>query len=297
MNDVISNILPKRIIKCISEVYIESGFLEEIRIRRERQAYIVAGGKSILLDIVASESEMRDILLAMCHGSLYAYRDTIINGYISLGDGIRVGVVGRAGVENGNIVGVHDISELSIRLPNRISIDDGYIANLIRESKRISSILIYSPPGEGKTTLLRVLIKRLSTGRNALRTCVIDTREELGFDMKNKSMLVSILSGYPRRIGIEIATRCMNAQVIVCDELGDDSEASAIIDSQIAGVAMVASCHGYDIGDILSHTGILRLHNAGIFDYYVGIKRSGNLEFEYTVNSRKEADEYIKIAR
>lgn len=297
MNDVIRDILPKRIMKCISEFHIERGFLEEIRIRRGRQAYIVAGGKNILLDIITTENEINETLLSMCHGSLYAYRDTMINGYISLGDGIRVGVIGRAGVENGKIVGVYDISELSIRLPNRINVSEGEIADLIRDGERISSVLIYSPPGEGKTTMLRALIKRISTGRNALRTCVIDTREELGFDMKNKNMLISVLSGYPRRIGIEIATRCMNAQIIVCDELGDDAEASVIIDSQIAGVAMVASCHGSGVGDILSHTGILRLHNAGIFDYYIGIKRSGNLEFEYTVNSRKEADEYIKIAR
>lgn len=297
MDEMIRGLLPKRIEKLISNMEITDGLLEEIRIRRERQAYIVAGGRNILIDIIASEAEINDILLAMCHGSLYAYRDTISRGYISLGGGVRVGIIGRAGVEGGEVVGIYDISELSIRLPNRIDVKCGEILDVIRKGGGASSTLIYAPPGEGKTTLLRALIKKLSSGRDALRTCVIDTRDELCFDMRDKSMLVAILSGYPRRLGIEIATRSMNAQVIVCDELGDESDASAIIDSQIAGVAMIASCHGSSLSDIFSHTGIARLHSAAIFDHYIGIRRSDDLGFLYDINSREEADGYIKACR
>lgn len=82
----------------------------------------------------------------------------------------------------------------------------------------------------------------------------------------------------------------MNAQIITCDEIGDDSDASAIIDAQGAGVPIIATCHGNSIKDILSHTGINNLHKARIFDYYVGIKRKPNFEFEYSIHSREEVN-------
>lgn len=297
MNETIRNILPERIARCVGSVHIEKGFIEEIRIRRRRRAYIIAGGKNILLDVIATDLEMDRMLLDLCHGSIYAYRDTLAEGYVCVEGGVRVGVIGRAGVEDGRIVGVYDVSELAIRLPNKLCVSSSEIMDLIFSGEHISSVLIYSPPGEGKTTLLRSLIRSCSGGRRARRTCVVDTRNELAFDMNGADLLVSVLSGYPRRLGIEIATRCLNAQLIFCDELGDESEASAIVRSQAAGISMIASCHGYDLADILSHSGIAMLHRARIFDHYVGIKRGEKLDFIYTVNTWEDGERYIEACR
>ena len=153
--------------------------------------------------------------------------------------------------------------------------------------------MIYSPPGEGKTTLLRELIIKLSQGTNAKRIGVIDTRDELAFGLEDGALLVSILSRYPRALGIEIAVRTMNSQIIVCDEIGDIEEANAIIEAQGAGVPLIASCHGKSTKDILSHLGILKLHRAKIFDYYVGIKRANDQNFIYTVTPWEKANELL----
>ncbi len=293
MDKILYGILPARFIGAIEKIEKEKYFLEEIRIRRGRQAYIVISGENILLELIARDNEMQGILSELSHGSLYAYRDTIVNGYIVLGDGIRVGVIGRAGTERGEVAGIYDISEFSFRLPNRIRIKCREIKELISKDGETHSVLIYSPPGIGKTTLLRNLIRELSSGYRAKRVGVIDTRGELAFGLEEERLLVSILSLYPRKLGIEIAVRTMNSQIIACDEIGDERDASAIIDAQGAGVPLIATAHGNSLRDILSHTGIRSLCKARIFDYYIGIKRGDDLNFIYTVNSREEAERNI----
>ena len=57
-----------------------------------------------MLDSVITSSEMQGILKSICQSSVYAYKENIKNGYISLGDGIRAGVCGTAFIENGKIM-------------------------------------------------------------------------------------------------------------------------------------------------------------------------------------------------
>ena len=285
MMDKLKQILPARIFLTIIKEEIH-GVIEEIRIRKGRQAYIIQNGGNKLIDIIATDSEMLSILNEISHHSLYAFKDTIINGYISLGDGIRIGLIGRASVEKNQVIGIYEISEFAIRLPNKIKIDSSELIDLVREN----STLIYSPPGIGKTTLLRSLIFSLASGNQAKRIGVIDTRGELSSGLERGDLLISVLSGYPRELGIERAVRTMNAQIIVCDEIGNERDASAIIDAQGAGIPIIATCHGNSIQDIFSHTGIKNLHKAGIFAYYVGITRKPNFQFYYNIKSNKEVE-------
>ncbi len=282
------NFLPTRLVNEILK-YTNKGLLEEIRIRKNKNAYLIVGGVNLPLNIILTENEMQELLLGITHNSLYAYRETIINGYVIYENNLRVGIIGSASVEDGRIVGIFDISEIAIRIPNLIEVDTTEILELARNY----SVLFYSPPGEGKTTLLRCLIRKLSKGRLGKRVGVIDSRGELSYGIVDKSSFASILCGYPRKIGIEIAVRTMNSQIIVCDEIGDERDSTAIIDAQGAGVPIIASCHGSSVRDILSHTGILNLHRHHIFDYYVGIKRGSNLDFTYTINTWSDVNDYL----
>ena len=279
----IKEFLPIRIYRTL-EYAQKNGLIEEIRIRKNRQAYIIINGTNQYIDIIATDDEIKYILEMISHHSLYAFKDTIINGFISLGNGIRIGLIGRASIENKAIIGIYDISEFAIRLPNKILLS---CENII-ELSRNNSILIYSPPGIGKTTLLRNLVFELSKGYNAKRIAVIDTRGELAYGLEDSELLVSILSLYPRRTGIEIAVRTMNAQIIVCDEIGNLEDSAAIIEAQGAGVPIIASCHGKSIQDILSHNGIRNLHDHHIFEYYIGIERTKNHQFNYNITNWRE---------
>ena len=107
MNDKLKDILPLRIYLAVKSV-VNEGLIEEIRIRKGRQAYIIQNGNNRLIDIITTNDEMLSILNEVSHYSLYAFRDTIANGYISLGNGIRIGIIGRASIENNKIVEIEE---------------------------------------------------------------------------------------------------------------------------------------------------------------------------------------------
>ena len=264
--------------------------IEEIRLRRDRQASLTVSGKNIMLTTALDAGELSTVLTGMCQGSLYAFSETINQGYISLPHGIRVGVCGRAACEDGKIIGVREISSLSIRIPSKIINAGDVVCSLLREFDRVRGVLIYAPPGVGKTTLLRSVAKKLSSGNNPMRTVVIDTRGELSFSNDGRDLCLDVLSGYPRHDGVDIATRCFNAEVIICDEIGDYEEAMALVASHNCGVPLIASAHASSVEELLMRTGIRLLHEAGIFGAYVGISRAAGMNFSYKVTRREECN-------
>lgn len=260
--------------------------IEEIRMRAGRRCSLVVSGKNVMLDTVLDRGEIESVLEGMCQGSLYAFSETINQGYISLPDGVRVGVCGRAGCEGGRIIGIYEVSSLSVRIPHKSRPVGAEICRLLESFERTSGVLAYSPPGVGKTTLLRSVAVMLSSGgwrdgAEPLRTVVIDTRGELAFANEGRDLCLDVLSGYPRRQGIEIATRCLNAEVIICDEIGDYEEAMSLVASHNCGVPLIASAHAGSVEQLLSRTGLRLLHEAKIFGAYVGLARDGRGGFIY----------------
>ncbi len=255
--------------------------IEEIRLRCGGVCSLTSDKLNVPLSYRFSRAEMDETVKKMCDGSLYAHADTINRGYIIMQSGVRVGICGRAVTKGNELVGVYDVTSLCIRLPHRAPDVGVPICELLRSSEFLSGVLIYSPPGEGKTTLLRSVIAKISTGNGAIRTAVIDTRGELSCFLPNSSS-ADILSGYPRGIGIEIAARTLNPELIVCDELGaDEGEATAVAAAHNCGVALLATAHAGDISELKNKRGIALLAKLGIFSHYVGIRRAGD-DYSYT---------------
>ncbi len=283
--------LPERL---ISELY--SGQLpehiEEIRLHTGRCASVVANGRNILLRCVLSATEMTATLTRMCGGSLYSHAPTIAEGYLTLDGGVRVGVCGRAACEQGEVIGVYDVSGLCIRIPAHFAAGGREICNLMQKFRYTKGVLIYSPPGVGKTTLLRGVACALASGENPLRVVVIDTRGEMPFLQTGASLCLDVLVGYPRRLGVEIACRTMNAQVMICDEIGDYQEALSLASVQNCGVPLIASAHASSVEELLCRTGLRLLHDCKMFGAYVGISRQGG-SFSYQITDWESADAYI----
>ncbi len=284
---VLGEVLPPRLMCEVNAAVFRLGDIDELRLRADRRASVSMGEKNILLEGCVSSQELSEIFSKVCGGSLYAHANTISEGYITLCGGVRVGIVGRAVYEDGHAVGVYDISGLCFRLPHHLmNIGDG-ICRLLRSGG--GGVLIYAPPGQGKTTLLRSVSAKMASGDGAWRVCIIDSRDELSFALRGDSLLIDTLVGYRRALGIEIAARCMNAQMIVCDELGGSDEADAILAVSGCGVPLLASAHASSVTELLRRTGIAKLAAARVFGAYVGIRRpSDGGEFEYSITYADE---------
>ncbi len=283
--------IPERVRYEIEEQAKKVQRVEEIRLHTGRRATLTSSGKNIPTSAVFTRNEIDRTLTRLCEGSVYAYRDTIAEGYISLRGGVRVGVCGRAAMSGGKIVGVYDIDTLAIRIPHRSPVLGHEIVKLIGEMNYTRGVLIYSPPGVGKTTLLRSLAVLLSSGSDARRVSVVDTRGELGFSLDQPGLCLDLLSGYPKHIGISLAARTLCSQVIICDEIGNRAEADAIREAHNCGIPLIATSHGASVRELLGRSGIAELHRSGAFGAYVGIKRRGDFGFEYDIGKWEDAQD------
>jgi len=279
VSDTLLSYLPSRLGEEILKTELHK--IDEIRLRVNGLSALTSDRRTVKLSTVLTQSETDNILRLMCDGSLYAYRDTINKGYITLRGGIRVGVCGRAVIEKDKITGVYDVSALCIRIPHEIFGIGNTVSRLARSTR--SGILIYSLPGVGKTTLLRSVISTLADGETPMRVAVIDTRGELSAKLPS-GLSADILSGYPKGAGIEIAARTLNPELIVCDEIGSDmSEISAIKAAHNCGVPLLATAHADNVPSLLRRTGISVLHEARIFGTYVGIIRGSGKDYRYEI--------------
>ena len=281
---VFFEIFPPRLYAALSDLVARRIPIDEVRLRDGRCASVTSSNDNIRLDVMLNRQEIDAIVARICDDSLYAHADTINCGYVTLDGGIRVGIAGRASVSDGKVLGVYEISSMCFRVPRKIMKVGAPVLELLRKFEGGAGVLVYSPPAQGKTTLIRAVAAALASGDMPWRVAVIDSRGELGFALEDKGLCVDVLTGYPRPLGIEIAARTMNAQLIVCDEIGGVEEARAMIAAQNCGVPLLATAHAGSLEGLMRRTGVRLLADARVFGAYVGIaRRAGQRDYEYTV--------------
>lgn len=286
--DDIAGLLPLRVRGDIVGAAAVLPGIEELRLHAGRRATLTVAGDGRRMNIptpaVLTQTEMENVLLLVCEGSLYAHRDTIARGYVSYKNGYRIGICGAAAVADGKIVGVSAPGTIAIRIPHAAPPVGAEICRLVDDMSYTRGVLIYSPPGVGKTTLVRSVAARLASGRDARRVAVVDERGELAAGLDGAGLCVDILAGYPKPRGIEIAARTLGAEVVICDEIGSRDDAEAVAAAQGCGVPLIATTHAGSIGELMGRQGIALLHGMGAFGAYVGIKRAhGKFDFLYEI--------------
>lgn len=285
--------LPPPLISPLRTIPVPPEEWTELRLRVRGCVSVTAGltgtggtGNYPLPDVRLSAEGLRDILARICGGSVHAYDAELRRGYLSAGNGIRVGVCGRALCDAGEtaIERLRSVSSLCIRLPHSVSIRDedarealyGACSETFSETERkngepLCSTLFYAPPGCGKTTLLRGLIQSLTNPDGAgLRGAVIDTGDELAPEFGFPGM-TDIFSAYPRGAGIALAVRAFSPQVIFCDEIGTEEEAEAILRAQSGGVPLIATAHAETLEALLCRPSFHELFRHHVFSRFIRV--------------------------
>lgn len=250
---------------------------EEIRLRLLRPPALVINGRELeLTGDRLSENELNQVLERATGASLHAAMPGIVSGYISY-KGLRIGICGIGIMNQGQLAGFRDFSSLAIRLPRECrGICSGFIDRLTQPG--LENTLIVSPPGLGKTTLLRELIRVLSD--RGTRVAVLDERNELSastggkqhFDLGRCS---DVLVGVPKGTGVGMLLRGMNPQVIAMDEISAGEDKQVIERIIGCGVSILASAHGRDRHDMLRRPMYRELFEMGAFSNTLTISRDG----------------------
>ncbi len=267
----------------------EDNTLEEIRIRAESPICYRCDGALIFGDCVISEAQLGNIVKSLCEDSVYSHSDEIRNGYISV-YGMRIGVCGEAVSSFGKTEDIKRITSLNIRLPY-ISKDLAIsLAEHIKNSGYSESVLVYSPPGTGKTSVLRSLCALLSSKPYSKNIALCDPRGELYDNELMRGCMCDAYINYPLDRALELAVRTMCPDYIICDEIGGKSEMNALLSCAYMGVPIVASAHADDIFGLCRRSNIKPLIDMGVFNSFVRLRRRGKrISFDYLPLSEARA--------
>lgn len=209
--------------------------------------------------------------------SVYSVRDEIKNGFLTIRGGHRIGITGTAVIKEDKVSFIKDISGLNYRLAGEVIGAADKVVPLILRDGGIKNTLIISPPGVGKTTMLRDIARQLSY--KSFRVSIVDERREIAALCEGRSAFdlgfsTDVLEGVDKAEGMLMVLRSMSPDVIVTDEIGKQADIDAVEKITNSGAAVIATIHGRNIEMIKRRDDLKRMLR--FFDLVITLsKREG----------------------
>ena len=277
-----ASVLPVRLRKlAMALAEDQKGTAEEFRLRAGQPLTVLLPSGEVPLDAVVEPEELDTLCDIATEFSRYAAAETLREGYLSVRGGFRVGLCGTAVMKSGANTNLKDFSSAAVRIARQqLGIADGIAPELFRGGE-LCSTLILSPPGGGKTTLLRDLVRRLSEGVEPYgprRVALIDERGEVAVMYRGKPQMyvgprTDVLDACPKALGIPLVLRAMNPQVIAVDEITVPEDVRAMSLAAGCGVRLLATIHAADVAELLEKPLYRRLLEDRVFRMAVRILR------------------------
>lgn len=229
--------------------------IEEIRLRCGQRTIITYGKYEKALTKVITKDDLHKILNSLIKFSYYAYEEDLAKGFITISGGHRVGICGKTVVNDNRPTLIKEISSINIRFAKEIiGCASSLVPILIKDNNPVNTLIV-SPPGCGKTTMLRDIARILS--RRRIKVAICDERSEIAgmfqsepsFDLGPRT---DVLDGCDKTFGIPMLIRSMSPEVIITDEIGKIDDIMSIELCQNSGVKLITSIHGKDKHDLLS---------------------------------------------
>lgn len=278
--------------------------INEIRLRINRPIVLSINTKNYFLSgkglcaeankaIIATREIIDGVFKRTCENSVYAYNDQIKSGYITIKGGARIGITGEVVMEKGFVKTIKNISSLAVRIPHEVkgcalSVFDAIFGGGFKNT------LIISPPGMGKTTLIRDILLQMSNRNYCYNTLLVDERFEIancfdGVPTLDVGNFADILSGGNKLFAFENGVRAMKPDIIVTDELVTYKDCEAVAFAVNSGVGVLASVHAKKPSDLESKREFENLIKDKVFERYIVLSASegaGTVEGIYDKNLR-----------
>lgn len=287
MNDLIDGVLeffPRKISMLISDKINNA---EEIRLRQAKPIIIKSENKSEIIDYIVTAEDIIECMQKICEYSIYSYQNQISQGFITVQGGHRIGITGSCVIENNQVINIKYISSLNFRIARQVI---GASKNIMREivsQKDVFNTIIISPPGFGKTTILKDIIRNLSSGYEEFESVnvgVVDERGEIaalykGIAQNDLGIKVDIIENTSKAVGIKMLVRTMAPQVIIADEIGNKEDIEAINYAFCSGVKGIFTAHGSSYNDFIKNPIMKEIINLNIIDKLVFLdKEKGKIK-------------------
>lgn len=254
-------LLPESYLKQWQLMDLDKNKLQEIRLRAGRSLMLTYHGiEQEKCDAVVTKRDIEQILEWLCGYGIYAYQEEMAKGYIAVKGGHRVGIGGQVVCDfAGKVTQIKYISSLLIRVSHDIrGVAERILDKLYRNGK-VCSVLILSPPGCGKTTLLRDLLRVVSNGNRygkGQNVSLIDEREEIantymGIPSIDVGRRTDVISGCEKAPAMEMCLRTLAPEVVAVDEIYSEKDLEAIKRLKGCGCAILATHHAYSFEEFL----------------------------------------------